>query len=121
MTTSALTRPGERDRPLNKFLEIDWTFCLALALIAGALLFTWAARVVRENTYPDGVGVMRPRAAAPLIPGDRPLPPLTTRGTVPMANSGPDSNDRQFFIVYRDSELLPTWTALGRVYDKACS
>ena len=36
MTTSALTRPGERDRPLNKFLEIDWTFCLALALIAGA-------------------------------------------------------------------------------------
>ena len=36
MTTSALTRPGERDRPLNKFLEIDWTFCLALAMIAGA-------------------------------------------------------------------------------------
>ncbi len=36
MTTSALNRPGERDRPLNKFLEIDWTFCLALALIAGA-------------------------------------------------------------------------------------
>ena len=36
MTTSALTRPGERDRPLNKFLEIDWTFCLALTLIASA-------------------------------------------------------------------------------------
>ncbi len=36
MTASALTRPGERDRPISKFLEIDWTFCLALCLIAGA-------------------------------------------------------------------------------------
>jgi rod shape determining protein RodA len=36
MTASALTRPGERDRPISKFQEIDWTFCLALCLIAGA-------------------------------------------------------------------------------------
>jgi rod shape determining protein RodA len=45
MTTSALNRPGERDRPLNKFLEIDWTFCLVLALIAsagGMMLFSIA-------------------------------------------------------------------------------
>jgi len=36
MTASALTRPGERDRLIVKFAEIDWTFCLALCLIAGA-------------------------------------------------------------------------------------
>jgi rod shape determining protein RodA len=36
MTVSALTRPGERDRPIVKFSEIDWTFGLLLALIAGA-------------------------------------------------------------------------------------
>jgi rod shape determining protein RodA len=37
MTMSGgITRPGERDRLLVKFAEIDWTFCLALALIAGA-------------------------------------------------------------------------------------
>jgi rod shape determining protein RodA len=36
MSASALTRPGERDRPISKFLEIDWTFCLALTLITGA-------------------------------------------------------------------------------------
>jgi rod shape determining protein RodA len=36
MTMSGgLTRPGERDRPIIKFMEIDWTFCLVLALIAG--------------------------------------------------------------------------------------
>jgi rod shape determining protein RodA len=36
MTVSALTRPGERDRLINKFGEIDWIFCLTLCLIAGA-------------------------------------------------------------------------------------
>ena len=36
MTVSALTRPGERDRLINKFGEIDWIFCLALTLIAVA-------------------------------------------------------------------------------------
>ncbi len=36
MTVSALTRPGERDRAINKFAEIDWIFCLTLCLIAGA-------------------------------------------------------------------------------------
>ena len=36
MTMSALTRPGQRDRPIVKFMEIDWLFCLVLCLIAGA-------------------------------------------------------------------------------------
>jgi len=36
MTVSALTRPGERDRLINKLGEIDWIFCLALTLIAVA-------------------------------------------------------------------------------------
>lgn len=37
MTLSGgLTRPGERDRLIVKFTEIDWTFCLILCLIAGA-------------------------------------------------------------------------------------
>jgi|KBSSwiStaDraftv2_1062776.scaffolds.fasta_scaffold04832_6 rod shape determining protein RodA len=36
MTVSALTRPGERERPLIKLSEIDWFFCLVLCLISGA-------------------------------------------------------------------------------------
>jgi len=36
MTASALTRPGERDRLIVKFAEIDWTFAFVLCLIAGA-------------------------------------------------------------------------------------
>jgi rod shape determining protein RodA len=55
MTSSALTRPGERDRLVVKFAQIDWTLCLVLCLIAGAgglMLYSiaggawepWAAR-----------------------------------------------------------------------------
>ncbi|MET0271792.1 MAG: rod shape-determining protein RodA [Phenylobacterium sp.] len=55
MTVSALTRPGERDRLIVKFSEIDWLFCGTLCLIAGAgavMLFSiagsswdpWAAK-----------------------------------------------------------------------------
>ena len=36
MTSSALTRPGQRDRVPIKFTEIDWKLCLVLCLIASA-------------------------------------------------------------------------------------
>lgn len=36
MTASALTRPGERDRLIVKFGQIDWALCILLCLIAGA-------------------------------------------------------------------------------------
>ncbi len=35
MTVSALTRPGERDRAIVKFGQIDWTLAITLTLIAG--------------------------------------------------------------------------------------
>ena len=61
MTVSALTRPGERSRPIVKLTEVDWVFCMALCLIAGAgalMLFSiagsswdpWAAQHVFRFT-----------------------------------------------------------------------
>ena len=35
MTSSALTRPGERSRAIVKFAEIDWALTVVLCLLAG--------------------------------------------------------------------------------------
>lgn len=37
------------------------------------------------------------------------------RGTVAMANSGPDTNGSQFFVVYADGGLEPKYTPFGKV------
>ncbi|MCK6066298.1 MULTISPECIES: peptidylprolyl isomerase [Microbacterium] len=36
-------------------------------------------------------------------------------GTVAMANAGPDTNGSQFFLVYEDSELPPSYTVFGQL------
>jgi len=40
---------------------------------------------------------------------------LYPRGTLAMANSGPDTNGSQFFLVYKDSELAPNYTVFGTI------
>ena len=37
------------------------------------------------------------------------------RGTVAMANAGPDTNGSQFFLVYGDSQLSPDYTVFGEI------
>ena len=37
------------------------------------------------------------------------------RGTLAMANAGPGTNGSQFFLVYKDSELPPNYTAFGTI------
>jgi len=39
------------------------------------------------------------------------------RGTVAMANSGPNTNGSQFFLVYKDSPLPPKYTPFGKLDD----
>ncbi|MFL6240747.1 MAG: peptidylprolyl isomerase [Actinomycetes bacterium] len=38
-----------------------------------------------------------------------------TAGTIAMANSGPNTNGSQFFLVYKDSQLGPQYTPFGKV------
>lgn len=40
------------------------------------------------------------------------------RGTLAMANGGPDTNGSQFFLVYRDSRLRPNYTVFGHVTEE---
>jgi peptidyl-prolyl cis-trans isomerase B (cyclophilin B) len=43
------------------------------------------------------------------------VPVRYPRGSLVMANAGPDTNGSQFFIVWKDSKLPPTYTAFGSV------
>lgn len=43
------------------------------------------------------------------------VPVRYPRGTLAMANAGADTNGSQFFIVYADSKLPPTYTVFGTV------
>ena len=40
---------------------------------------------------------------------------LYPRGTLAMANAGPDTNGSQFFLVYKDSQLPPDYTVFGTI------
>jgi peptidyl-prolyl cis-trans isomerase B (cyclophilin B) len=67
---------------------------------------------------PSGTGSGGPtyRFADENLPTDR--RPAYPAGAVAMANSGqPGTNGSQFFIVYKDSELPPQYTAFGQVIE----
>ena len=42
-------------------------------------------------------------------------PVIYPRGTLAMANAGPDTNSSQFFLVYKDSQLPPQYTVFGTI------
>jgi peptidyl-prolyl cis-trans isomerase B (cyclophilin B) len=42
-------------------------------------------------------------------------PVVYPRGTLAMANAGPNTNGSQFFLVYKDSQLPPNYTAFGTI------
>ena len=48
---------------------------------------------------------------------DEPVKGEYTLGAVAMANAGPDTNGSQFFIVYEDSQLPPSYAVFGHVDD----
>jgi eukaryotic-like serine/threonine-protein kinase len=50
-------------------------------------------------------------------PGDPALkkPVIYPRGTLALANAGPNTNGSQFFMVYRDSQLPPVYTVFGTI------
>ena len=46
---------------------------------------------------------------------DEPVTEEYSRGTIAMANSGPNTNGSQFFIMHKDYPLPPSYTIFGRI------
>jgi len=46
---------------------------------------------------------------------DEPVTEEYSRGTIAMANSGPNTNGSQFFIMHKDYPLPPNYTIFGRI------
>jgi cyclophilin family peptidyl-prolyl cis-trans isomerase len=46
---------------------------------------------------------------------DEPVRRRYTRGTLAMANAGPDTNGSQFFVMHADSGLPPNYTIFGKL------
>jgi peptidyl-prolyl cis-trans isomerase B (cyclophilin B) len=94
---------------------------------------TTCHRLTTEGYYvlqcgdPTGTGSGGPGYTFPdeLVDNDPRLQPCGTQlgqayctyntGTVAMANSGPDTNGSQFFLVYGNSKFSPSYTVLGHM------
>lgn len=81
---------------------------------------TTCHRLVTEGIHvlqcgdPTGTGTGGPGYSyADELNGDETYP----AGTLAMANAGADTNGSQFFIVYEDTELPPSYTVFGTVSD----
>lgn len=48
---------------------------------------------------------------------DEPVKKPYTKGTIAMANAGPNTNGSQFFIMHADYPLPPNYTIFGKVVD----
>jgi peptidyl-prolyl cis-trans isomerase B (cyclophilin B) len=63
---------------------------------------------------PSGSGMGGPGYTFPdELSGDETYP----AGTLAMANAGPDTNGSQFFVVYGDTPLPPSYTVFGQIDD----
>lgn len=63
---------------------------------------------------PDGTG----RGGPGYKFADEPVTEEYSRGTIAMANSGPNTNGSQFFIMHTDYPLPPSYTIFGRIDPK---
>jgi peptidyl-prolyl cis-trans isomerase B (cyclophilin B) len=108
--------------PLDATLDATKAPCTVASFVSladqGYFDNTPCHRLTTEGIYvlqcgdPTGTGTGGPGYSFPdELSGSETYP----AGTLAMANSGPDTNGSQFFVVYRDTGLGPDYTVFGTI------
>jgi peptidyl-prolyl cis-trans isomerase B (cyclophilin B) len=122
LTLSMLVGTSQALRPITIALAPSTAPCTvnSIAFLAGKRYFdnTSCERLTTQGIFvlqcgdPTGTGSGGPGYRfADELSGSETYP----AGTVAMANSGPDTNGSQFFLVYRATPLPPKYTVFGRI------
>jgi len=141
-TSSPAVTPEVRPMPPAMEIDPDKKYVATLVTTAGSIIIQLNAKetpktvnnfvhLARKGFYdgspfhrvipsfmiqggdPKGTGTGGPGYTFP----DEPFTGEYTRGTVAMANAGPDTNGSQFFIMHADYELSPDYVIFGKVVD----
>jgi cyclophilin family peptidyl-prolyl cis-trans isomerase len=100
--------PQEAPQTVNNFV-----FLAGQGFYNGVIFHRTISGFMIQGGDPTGTGTGGPGYRFK----DEPVKRRYTRGIVAMANSGPNTNGSQFFIMHADTGLPPNYTIFGQVTD----
>lgn len=98
--------PGDAPRTVNNFV-----FLAREGFYDGVVFHRTISGFMIQGGDPTGTGRGGPGYRFEDEPVKRPY----SRGTLAMANAGPDTNGSQFFIMHADYRLPPNYTIFGKL------
>jgi cyclophilin family peptidyl-prolyl cis-trans isomerase len=105
-TMSAELLPGDAPKTVNNFV-----FLARDGFYDGVIFHRVISGFMIQGGDPTGTGRGGPGYRFEDEPVQRPY----ARGTLAMANAGPNTNGSQFFVMHADYSLPPSYTVFGRL------
>ena len=105
-TMTAELYPGDAPRTVNNFVTLARD-----GFYNGVIFHRVIPGFMIQGGDPDGTG----RGGPGYKFNDEPVKRRYTRGTLAMANAGPNTNGSQFFIMHADYGLPPSYTIFGKL------
>jgi cyclophilin family peptidyl-prolyl cis-trans isomerase len=105
-TMTAELFPGDAPRTVNNFV-----FLAREGFYEGVIFHRVIPGFMIQGGDPTGKGTGGPGYRF----DDEPVKRRYTRGTLAMANAGPNTNGSQFFVMHADYALPPSYTVFGKL------
>jgi len=105
-TMTAELYAGDAPRTVNNFVTLARD-----GFYDGVIFHRVIPGFMIQGGDPDGTG----RGGPGYKFNDEPVKRRYTRGTLAMANAGPNTNGSQFFIMHADYQLPPSYTIFGKL------